>query len=77
MKTLKKRSLFWDADVKDIDVRKNAVYIVERVLDFGSDEDVRWLWRFYKPAFIKKVVVRSRSLHSKTKNLWRILLEKN
>jgi len=71
-----RQSLFWDTNPKNIDTKKNAAYIIERMLELGNDKEVRWLWRFYKPAKIKKVVENSRSLNVKTKNLWKILLEK-
>ena len=63
-------SLFWDVDPKTIDPRKHAVYIIERVLDFGNDKEVRWLVHCYSPRAIKKVVVKSRVLYDKTKALW-------
>ncbi len=71
-----RQSLFWDTRVKDIDVRKNAVYIIERTLELGNDREVGQLLRFYGPALIKEVIKNSRSLSAKTKNLWEILLRK-
>lgn len=67
--------LFWDTSPDKIDTQKNAQYIIERILDFGNDEEVKWLWNFYDKPFIKKVVVKSRSLMPKTKNLWMLLLK--
>ena len=69
-----RQSLFWDTDPKNINTRGNAVYIIERILEFGNDKEVRWLWQFYKPSLIKKVVGNSRSLNAKTKKLWELLL---
>lgn len=63
-------SLFWDVDPKTIDPKKHAWYIIERVLDFGNDKEVKWLVHRYSPRTIKKVVARSRVLHDKTKALW-------
>ena len=69
-----RQALFWDTDPKNINTRKNAVYIIERILELGNDKEVRWLWQFYKPSLIKKVVGNSRSLNAKTKKLWGLLL---
>lgn len=69
-----RQALFWDTNVKNIDVKKNAPYIIERVLDLGTDSEVRWLWRTYPKSLLKRVVDRSRALRSDTKNLWRHLL---
>lgn len=71
-----RQSLFWDTNPKNIDTKKNAQYIIERILDFGNDKEVRWLYHFYDKSLLKKTVARSRSLMSETKNLWTILLEK-
>ncbi len=68
-----RQSLFWDVDPKTIDLRRHATYVIERVLDFGTDREVRWLVRYYPSARIKKVVKRSRALHASTKALWSLL----
>lgn len=34
-----RQALFWDVDPKTIDPEKHAVYIIERVLDFGNKND--------------------------------------
>lgn len=66
-------SLFWDVDPKTIDPKKHAVYIIERVLDFGNDKEVRWLVHSYSPRLIKQVAMESRVLHDKTRALWQLM----
>jgi hypothetical protein len=69
-------SLFWDVDPKTIDQKKHARYIIERILEFGNDEEVRWLFRRYPHRTIKNTLNRSRGvLHAKTKGLWSLLLK--
>ncbi len=70
-----RQALFWDTNPKKIDTEKNAKYIIERILDFGSDKEVRWLRHFYDKRLIKKTVLKSRSLQPETKNLWMLLLK--
>ncbi len=69
-----RQSLFWDTDPKRIDPKKNARYIIERILDFGEDKEVRWMWNFYNKKLLKETVERSRCLRAETKELWDILL---
>jgi len=69
-----RQSLFWDTDPKKIDAVKNAQYVIERILDFGKDEEVKWMWNFYEKDLLKKVVQNSRSLRKETKNLWNLVL---
>ena len=70
-----RRSLFWDADPEIIDQQKNSKYIIERVLDFGNDEEIRWLWKTYPRSLIEGVVKRSRVLREKSKSLWNLLIQ--
>ena len=69
-------TLFWDTNVKNIDVKKNAQYIIERVADFGRDKEARWVLDFYKKQFIRKIIAKSRCLRPRTKELWTLLLNK-
>ncbi len=71
-----RQALFWDTNPKKIDPKKNAQYIIERILDFGNDKEVRWMWNFYDRALLKKVVYKSRSIHPETKNLWLLLTQR-
>lgn len=67
----RRASLFWDVDPKTIDPKKHARYIIERVLDFGTDGEIRWLVHHYKPTTIRKVLREPRvALHPRAKALW-------
>lgn len=70
-----RQSLFWDVDPKTIDPKKHAKYIIERILDFGNDQEVRWIFQNYSPKLIKEVIKNSRVLHTKSKNLWSLLYQ--
>jgi hypothetical protein len=69
-----RQSLFWDIDPKTLNIKKHAVYIIERIMEFGKDNEVRWLWSTYKPSQLKTVASLSRALSPMTKNFWRIML---
>ncbi len=70
-----RQSLFWDTDPKKIDLKKNARYIIERVLEFGHDDEIRWMWKTYKKPLLSDVVKKSRSLRADTRNLWTSILK--
>jgi hypothetical protein len=75
-KTMKfRQSLFWDVNPQKIDVKKNARYIIERILDIGRDKEVRWLWNFYDKALLKNTVRTSKNLRPETKTLWELILK--
>lgn len=69
-----RQTLFWDVNPKNIDTKKNAQYIIERILDFGNDREVKWMWDFYDKKFIKKIVGKSRCLRPRTQALWTLIL---
>lgn len=81
MKSAKKNfrfreSLFWDVDPKNIDPKKHARYIIERILELGTDDEVRWLVHYYRPELIRDTLNRSRGvLHKKTKALWQLIYQ--
>jgi hypothetical protein len=69
-----RQSLFWDVDPKTIDPKRHARYIIERILEFGNDDEVRWMVHYYSPRLIRDVLYRSRGvLHEKTKALWSLI----
>lgn len=70
-----RQALFWDANPRKIDVKKNAPYIIERVLEYGRDDEVRWLWKTYDKSSLRKMLVKSRALRPSTKSLWSLLLK--
>ena len=69
-------ALFWDVDPKKIDLKKNAQYIIERVADFGTDKEARWVWNFYDKRLLRRVIAKSRCLRPRTKVLWTLILKK-
>lgn len=66
-------SLFWDTDPQTIDTEKHARYIIERILDFGTDSEVRWMWNAYPQSLIRDVAENSRSIRPRTRALWTAL----
>lgn len=69
-----RQAIFWDANPAKIDYKKNAGYIIERVLNLGNDKEVRWLLKTYDKDTLKKIVDKSRSLDPRTKSLWTLML---
>ncbi|MCX6810084.1 MAG: hypothetical protein NTZ65_05090 [Candidatus Berkelbacteria bacterium] len=67
-----RQSLFWDTKPENIDKEKNKRYIIERVLEFGRDEEVRMIFQEYKKEDISIVVNNSRSLSPMARNFWTV-----
>ncbi len=65
-------ALFWDTDPLKIDIKKNARYIIERVLETGDLDDILWIQRLYPTRLIIETCEVSRKLSPKSRNFWRI-----
>lgn len=63
-------ALFWDAE--DIDLEKNAGYIIARVLDFGNGKDIATLRSIYPDEKIIEVIKKRRGLMPKTAKFWAV-----
>jgi hypothetical protein len=65
--------LFWDADLEGIDLQRDAVYVLRRVLERGRMADVRWVYGYYGPARIRGFFEAGphAELSPKTLALWR------
>ena len=71
-----RQALFWDTNPKNIDTKKHARYIIERVLEFGHDDEVRRIFKQYPWHTIKKVINLPRvQLSPRSKALWTLLLK--
>ena len=66
---------FWDADLSKIDIEENKQYIIERILELGDQEAVRWIFSIFSLKEIKKTLEGSRRISQKSKNFWFIFLE--
>ncbi|MEW6061122.1 MAG: hypothetical protein AB1600_04180 [Bacteroidota bacterium] len=70
------RSLFWDVQMDTIDIVKHADYIIERFLEYGTLEGIRWLRAVYGDERIKYYILHRgyKTLSNKTLNFWKLLL---
>ncbi len=66
------RSLFWDTSLDNIHIKRNARYIIERVLEFGDMGALNWLQKVYSVQNIIDVLNLSRILTEKSRNFWLI-----
>lgn len=64
------RYYFWDVNFKKLAVKKDAFFIIKRVLDRGNLSDIRWLFKTYEKEEIRNVIMGTRDLARPTGNLW-------
>lgn len=51
-----RKSLFWDADVKTLDWEKHKRWIIQRVFEYGNDEEINALIEHYGNKTVKEVL---------------------
>ena len=64
------RLLFWDIDVESFDPQAYPRYAIERVLEYGDEEDVAWMRRIFREEQIVDVVRTDRHLTPLSANFW-------
>jgi hypothetical protein len=64
--------LFWDTSPENVHLKRNARYIIERVLDYGDIDALSWLQRVYTAQTIIDVLSLSRNISEKSRNFWKI-----
>ncbi len=72
-KFLKKH--FWDVDISKVDKKKNAQFVIERILDYGDKKEVEWMKKNYDLDQIKNVVRNSRRLSLRSANYWAVIFD--
>ncbi len=68
------RDFFWDIDSGRLDPQENKEYIIERILEFGDDIAVKWLFSNYSRSEIKNVLAKSRKISKKSAQYWSLIL---
>ena len=63
-------ALFWDTGLEKIHIKRNARYIIERLLEFGDMYALEWLQRVYPARTIIDVIFLSRNITEKSRNFW-------
>ena len=68
--------LFWDHSLTEADLDRHNVWVLERVLDYGSLEDIRVLQdTMGKASFLKTAAMATR-VSPRTLNFWRKVLKR-
>lgn len=61
---------FWDVAPQKIDVVASKRYVIERLLEFGNEVALRWMFERYNRVAIRQVVSGARGLSKLSGNFW-------
>ena len=69
------KKYFWDVEFEKITLKKNKVYILRRILEYGDEKAVAWMWKNFEKPEIKTVLSKFRGYSKKSANFWALLLD--
>ncbi len=52
------QGVLWSVDINKLDLKRDAPYIIHQVLQYGTFEDIRWLFKVYTKKDIVSVFVK-------------------
>lgn len=65
---------FWDVDFGKIDLDNRRVYVLKRILEYGDEKAVSWMWKNFEEAEIKNALCNFRGYSQKSANFWAVIL---
>ena len=68
------KKYFWDVDFEDIDLEKRRIYVLRRLLDYGDEEAIQWMWKNFTESEIKDILHNYRGLSLKSANFWAVIV---
>lgn len=70
-------SYFWDTDVSEVNVLRDAWFVVEKVVNFGTLEAMRWLVNILGENQVRDIILRNYNISTKSAKLWGAVLNFN
>ena len=68
------RTLFWDVEFASIDPERHVSFVIERALEYGDDDAIRWIVREFPGKAIADTLRSRRILSRNTGRLWSLVL---
>lgn len=65
-------NIFWDINLKKD--KREAPFIIGRILEYGDENDIKWMFKNFKSSQIKQVVLKKRDLSPKSAIYWASIL---
>ena len=68
---------FWDVRFDGLDPIRFTAFILERILEYGDPQAVRWMQAHFEPHAIREAVRRSKNLSARSANFWATIYRLN
>lgn len=67
------KNLFWDVKFESLEYKKDADFIIEKVLNFGNEKDYQKIKKIYGLQKIKKTAKKINYTSKKNINFWSVI----
>ena len=68
------KKYFWDIDFDKINLEDRKIYVLKRILEYGDENAVDWMWKNFKKRDIKNALSNFRGYSQKSANYWALIL---
>ena len=68
------KQYFWDVNFSKLDKETYHQFIIERILEYGSEKAVKWLFQHFTKTEVMKALTRRRNLSPLSANYWSLVL---
>lgn len=68
------KKYFWDVDFEKINLKKSQAYIIKRLLEYGDEKAIKWMWRNFGKTEVRNVLSNSRGFSVRSVNFWALIL---
>jgi hypothetical protein len=58
--------LLWDVDPEKVDLDDHAAFLIPRIMERGTMQDVEWAWSYYDQKRLQEILVNAPDLGAKT-----------
>lgn len=69
------KKYFWDVEFEKINLEKRRIYVLKRILDYGDETAVSWMWKNFTETEIKNILCNYRGLSFKSANFWAVMVD--
>lgn len=66
---------FWDVNVEKLNPEKMSYFVINRLLDKGNFEAVKWVTKNYSKTQIEETLKKIRDFNPKVGNFWSLYLQ--
>ena len=69
------RSYFWEVDFEALTPEKHARYIIAKILEYGDERALKWMFKQFNMNLIKDVLCKTRAVSPYSAFFWANVLE--